>query len=78
MIVVKEDADLGLLGGRGTFDGIALEEVGYGWGLVPDRIVEAAVDVRRRGRAGGLDDGGFPSLAWCGDDRQDDGAFGNG
>ena len=67
MIVVKEDADLGLFGGRGTFDGIALEKVGYGWGLVPDWIVEVTVDARGCGRAGGLDDGGFPGLAWCGE-----------
>ena len=36
MVVVKEDADLGLLGGRGTFDGLALEKVGDGRGLMPD------------------------------------------
>ena len=67
MVVVKENADLGLLGGRGAFDGFALEKVGYDRGLVPDRIVEATVDARGRGRAGGLDDGGFLGLAWCGE-----------
>ena len=67
MVVVKEDADLGLLGGWGTFDGFALEKVGDGRGLMPDWIVEAAVDVRGLGCAGGLDDGWFLGLARCGE-----------
>ena len=44
--VVEEDPDLGPLGGRGSFDRLALEEAVRDRGLAPDRIVEAAVDAR--------------------------------
>ena len=62
MIVVKENADLGLLGGWGTFDGISLEKVGYGWGLVPDWIVEVTVDASEAWACGWLGRRGFPQL----------------
>ncbi len=59
LVVVKQDAHLGPLAGRGALDGLALEEVGRGRGLPPHGIVETAVDARRRGGALGLEDGGF-------------------
>ena len=60
--VVEEDADLGALAGRGPFDRLPLEEGVHDRGLLPDCIVEAAVDARGRGVRAAWTTGGSP--AW--------------
>ena len=78
VVVVEEDPDLGPLRGRGSFDRLALKEAVHDRGLAPDRIVEAAVDARGLGRAGSLDDRGFPGPGRGGEQREKEGACENG
>ncbi|MYF76019.1 MAG: hypothetical protein F4174_01360 [Acidobacteria bacterium] len=62
-LVVEEDPDLGLLGGRRPFEGFGLDEIADSWNPVVDRLVEASVEVERLFESNGADGGATEVVA---------------